>query len=103
MQELVPNETVEMIRADRITLTFVQSPFCGTCHLAKKMLSTLEALYEKDIFQEMNASLHPSLMEHFKIKSVPCLLVTREGKVIEKIYAFHSVPFMRDKISNYVE
>ncbi|UOQ46022.1 thioredoxin family protein [Halobacillus salinarum] len=87
---------------DTLALTFIHTPFCGTCHLARKMLETLEASYNKELFYELNASLHPELMQKYKIESVPCLLVTENGKPTDKVYAFHSVPFMYDKVSQFV-
>ncbi|UOR11798.1 thioredoxin family protein [Halobacillus amylolyticus] len=84
-------------------LTFIHSPFCGTCHVARKMLDTIEDLYQTELFYELNASLNPDLMQDYKIESVPCLLIMKSGYVIEKVYAFHSVPNMLDKVSEYVE
>ncbi|WP_226580268.1 thioredoxin family protein [Halobacillus litoralis] len=103
MQEFANNEASLKIESDQMSLVFVHSPFCGTCHLARKMLSTLEALFDKGIFYEMNASLHPDLMERYKIKSVPCLLVAKNGEILEKIYAFQSVPYLHERIVNYVK
>ncbi len=84
------------------SLTFIHSPFCGTCHVAQKMLDTIEAVYQKTIFNECNASLNPDLMKEYKVKSVPCLLITSNGEVEEKIYAFESVPHMYDRVSKFV-
>ncbi|MBN8235489.1 thioredoxin family protein [Halobacillus kuroshimensis] len=83
-------------------MTFIHSPFCGTCHLARKMLVTLEEMYKKPLFSEMNASLHPALMEQYRVESVPCLLITHKGEVLEKVYAFQSVPHMYEKIIPYL-
>lgn len=82
-------------------MTFIHSPFCGTCHIARKMLETLEAAKEELTLNELNASVHPTFMQHFQIESVPCLLITNGMDVEEKVYAFHSVPHMYDKISEY--
>lgn len=103
MQELEAPKLEHTFNAPRPALTFIHSPFCGTCHLAREMLQTLEAVFEKDVFIEMNAALNPSLMERLQIKSVPCLLVTKRGKVEKKIYAFHSVPYMYEQILEFVE
>lgn len=80
---------------------FIYSPFCGTCHLARKMLDTIEAMWDEPFFYEMNAALHPNIMASYQIESVPCLLITKKGRVLRKIYAFHSVPYMYQEISKY--
>lgn len=103
MEEIKATDVKELMETPHTTLTFIHSPFCATCHLARQMLTTLEAVFDKEVFKEMNASLHPGLMQEYKIKSVPCLLVMREGKIEEKIYAFHSVSYMYEKVVGFVE
>ncbi|WLR49372.1 thioredoxin family protein [Halobacillus litoralis] len=103
MQEIKTTEVKKLFNTPQRTLIFVHSPFCATCHLARQMLTTLEAVFNREVFMEMNASLHPEWMQHYKIKSVPCLLVTSGGEVEEKIYAFHSVSYMYEKVVNFVE
>lgn len=71
-------------------LLYIFTPFCGTCAVAKGMLSKIEAVHGQNIFHEMNASLHPDFMKEYKIESVPCLLIMEGQAVKEKIYAFRS-------------
>ncbi|MFQ3544787.1 thioredoxin family protein [Halobacillus rhizosphaerae] len=102
MQQLDNKEVNSQLAKEPIALTFIHSPFCGTCHLARKMLTTIELSYNKEVFYELNASLHPALMQDYQVESVPCLLVTQHGKLKEKVYAFHSVPFMYEKTADFV-
>ncbi|UOQ94271.1 thioredoxin family protein [Halobacillus shinanisalinarum] len=94
---------VKQLHEKKEALIFIHSPFCGTCHVARKMLNTIEDLYQTELFYELNASLNPGLMQDYKIESVPCLLIMESGHVIEKVYAFHSVPHMLGKVSEYVK
>ena len=34
----------------------------------------------------------------YEIESVPCLLITKDGVITDKIYAFQSVPDLLEKI-----
>jgi thiol-disulfide isomerase/thioredoxin len=97
------SEVERTLQSQDTVLSFIHSPFCGTCHLARRMLQTLEAVFEKEVFIEWNASLHPSLMKDYQIQSVPCLLVTKQGQVEKKVYAFHSVSHMYEEVVNYVK
>jgi thioredoxin 1 len=36
----------------------------------------------------------------YEVESVPCLLITDNGKLKEKIYAFKSVPHLYDRIKS---
>lgn len=80
---------------------FIHTPFCGTCHIARKMLSTLEEVWQQEIFIDVNASLHPEFMERFKVESVPCLLIIQGNEVKERIYAFQSVPYLYGILEKY--
>lgn len=88
--DILIKATEEMLYNEHYML-FIYSPFCGTCQLARTMLDKIESVHHRDIFLEMNASLHPDFMQDHKIESVPCLLVKDEGQVKEKIYVFHSI------------
>lgn len=98
----VPNN-LELIADDnnRNYLLFIHTPFCGTCNLARKMLSSLEEVWGEDMFMDVNASLHPEIMEHYRVESVPCLLVIKESECVEKIYAFQSVPYLYEIVKKY--
>jgi thioredoxin-like negative regulator of GroEL len=72
-------------------LLYIYTPFCGTCHVARTMLEKIEDVHEKTIFYEMNASLHPDFMQQYQVESVPCLLIKRGNRVLEKVYAFQSI------------
>ncbi|MRH44700.1 thioredoxin [Aquibacillus halophilus] len=80
---------------------FVHTPFCGTCQLARRMLNTIEHIWETDLFYEMNASLFPEFMMKKEIKSVPCLIIIRNGVIQESIYAFESVTNIYNRIKTY--
>jgi len=69
---------------------YIHTPFCGTCHLARKILEQIESTLNKELFFELNASLRPQFMNDMKVESVPCLLIKRDGEIKEKIYTFHS-------------
>ncbi len=78
-------------------LVYFYTPMCGTCQVASKMLRVIDELVGLEIGM-MNVNFYPQMAEKFAIESVPCLFLMKEGRVIEKIYAFHSVPFLLDKI-----
>lgn len=82
-------------------LLYIETPFCGTCYFAKQILEEIESRFNKQIFYEINASLHPDFMQEAKIESVPCLLIKEKGEIKRRIYTFHSVPFMAREVLAY--
>ncbi|WP_462411089.1 thioredoxin family protein [Neobacillus sp. Marseille-QA0830] len=83
-------------------LVYFYTPMCGTCQLAGKMLRVVEELVSMEM-GKMNLNYYPDLAEQFKIESVPCLLFVKNGKVIETIYAFHSIPYLLEKIKQNLD
>ncbi|WP_407268637.1 thioredoxin family protein [Radiobacillus sp. PE A8.2] len=84
-----------------IAFIFIHTPFCGTCKLARKMLVTVEEMWEQDIFYDLNAAMFPDKMKQFQITSVPCLLILRKGKPVDKIYAIESVTNIYNQLLVY--
>jgi thioredoxin-like negative regulator of GroEL len=79
-------------------LVYFFTPLCGTCQVASKMLQVINELVQVHIGR-LNLNFFPDLAKMFEIESVPCLLLVKEGEVIEKIYTFHSIPFLMEKIN----
>jgi thiol-disulfide isomerase/thioredoxin len=78
-------------------LIYFYTPLCGTCQVASRMLQVIEKMVDVKI-GKMNLNFFPELANKFEIESVPCLLIVKDGEVLEMIYAFHSVPFLYEKI-----
>lgn len=96
-----------MIKADKNILEeesyllYIETPFCGTCFFAKQILEEIETKFSKEIFYEINASFYPSYMQEAKVESVPCLIIKEKGEIKERIYTFHSTPFMAREVLAY--
>lgn len=83
--------TEEILNNNQDLLLYIHTPFCGTCHIARSFLEEIEKTHQQDIFNEMNASLHPEFMQEYQIESVPCLFIKQHGEIQEKVYTFHSI------------
>ena len=81
----------QVLQSEEEAFIFIYSRFCGTCHVARGFLQKIENTHREEIFYEMNASLHPTLLQSYQIESVPCLLIIKDGEVKEKIYTFYSI------------
>ncbi|MEN8701541.1 thioredoxin family protein [Bacillus infantis] len=102
LQELIIGD-LERYEKDRETwMLYLYTPMCGTCQMAGRMLSvTLEVLPGIEC-RQANLNYFPDLAGKWSVESVPCLLFFREGKLAERIYAFHSVPYLLEKIKEYL-
>jgi thioredoxin-like negative regulator of GroEL len=82
-------------------LIYFYTPLCGTCQVASRMLQVIENMVDVKI-GKVNLNFHPEMAEQFEIESVPCLILIKDGDVIDQIYAFQSVPFLYEKIKTIV-
>ncbi|MBL4966362.1 thioredoxin family protein [Bacillus halotolerans] len=96
MKELQEQE-LELI-TDDVYLLYLYTPFCGTCQLASKMLTVVEEMLPSVAFYKNNLNYSPAFAKAYQIESVPCFLLFKGGKVIERGYAFHSVSYLYELI-----
>ena len=100
MNEMNRTDLADFLEGEEIGLLYFYTPLCGTCQVASKMLQIVEELVEVKM-GKMNLNFYPDLAKNFAIESVPSLLIIRNGEVQETIYAFHSVPYLLEKIKDY--
>jgi thioredoxin 1 len=60
--------------------------WCGPCRAIAPTIDKLAQKYEKDIgFAKVNVDELPELARRFGIRSIPTLVLLREGKVVERL------------------
>ncbi|WP_223591968.1 thioredoxin family protein [Neobacillus bataviensis] len=101
MNEWNRKDLTNFLESKATGLVYFYTPMCGTCQLASKMLLVVEELIEIEM-GKMNLNFYPDLAVDFAVESVPSLLIVQNGVVMETLYAFHSVPFLLDKIRQYI-
>jgi len=82
-----------------MTLFYLYTPMCGTCQVAHKMMEVVQELVDVPIGQA-NINFIQDVTKDYQIESVPCLLITKDGAVVRKIYAFQSVPYLIETIKS---
>ncbi|WP_256217632.1 thioredoxin family protein [Paenibacillus sp. OV219] len=70
---------------------FFFTPLCGTCRIGLRMLEIAEAAGISTPVFLMNINYAPILREKWRVASVPCLVLTEEGKPVQMEYAMQSV------------
>ena len=63
------------------------------------MLDVVEKLLPEVKMGKADLNYHEEVAAKYVVESVPCLLVSKEGRPVEKIYAFRSVPHLYEKLS----
>jgi thioredoxin-like negative regulator of GroEL len=101
MKEWTREELAAFLETKASGLIYFYTPFCGTCQVSSKMLQVTEKIVTVEL-GKMNLNYFPDLAEKFAVESVPCLLFIQNGQIIESLYAFRSVPYLLEKINEYV-
>ncbi len=100
MNEWTLEEIETSIGQNNSAMVYLYTPLCGTCQLAEKMMVVTEKVLEDKLFGKININYMPKLAEQWEIESVPCLVFIKDGCVVHKIYAFHSVPYIVEPIQS---
>ncbi|MBN6187816.1 thioredoxin family protein [Aneurinibacillus sp. BA2021] len=77
---------------------YFYTPLCGTCAVAEKMLSVIEAASPGLPLYKCNINFAPELARAWQIASVPCLALITEGTHVRKLYAMRSVPDLYNEL-----
>ncbi|MFC5541846.1 MAG: thioredoxin family protein [Bacilli bacterium] len=98
MEEWTIETWKEKAKNHEVTALYLYTPFCGTCKVASKMLEVVEVLLPQIPIGKANINFLEDFAFEQQIESVPCLLITKNGKEHEKVYAFESVQNLYEKL-----
>jgi thioredoxin 1 len=94
MKEWTVEEWKSEVEKHSKTAFYLYTPMCGTCAVASKMMEVTEQLVPHLPIGKANLNFTGTLPYDLQIESVPCLVVTEDGEVKNKVYAFQSVPYL---------
>lgn len=83
-----------------LSVVLIYTTMCGTCEMAKRMLTVVSETIKDVQFYQLNGNIYSELLKPLDITSIPCFLILKNGEIIEQFYAFHSVPFLFEKITS---
>lgn len=98
MQEWNKDDINENLKGEGDFILYLYTPLCGTCQVAGKMIEVVAELFPNQKWGKCDLNYIPNLALEWEVESVPCLLIFRKSEIIEKLYAFHSVPFLYETI-----
>ncbi|MDQ6422700.1 thioredoxin family protein [Paenibacillus sp. LHD-117] len=76
------------------TAVLFTTPLCGTCKVAERMLEVAEAAGIDYPLYKTNINFSPRLRDEWRIESVPCLVLLKNGQLAQKEYAMRSVDYL---------
>src|SRR4051794_37299411 len=103
MRDWNKNELEEFLEQKRTGFIYLYTPFCGTCQVSGKMLLVAAELLPDVMIGKINLNYMRELAEKWEVESVPCLVFIDEGTIVNKMYAFQSVPYLIEKMKLILE
>lgn len=75
--------------------------WCGPCQMLKPIFEQLSNEIKDIKFCKINTQDEPMLAKQFKIRGIPCLIVFKEGKEIDRIVGLLPKDKLKEKIEAY--
>lgn len=104
MAELVITEAnfeQEVVNSDIPVLLDFWAPWCGPCKMLLPVVDEIAKEYEGKIkVGKVNTDENMSLSSKFQITSIPCLIIFKGGKPINKMVGFRPKNDIEQEINN---
>jgi len=95
------NEAIEQATGP-ILLDFYAS-WCGPCKILGPFIDELAEDYQdRALIAKVNVDQNPQLVQHFKVKSMPTLILISEGKVAERFSGLVPKPNLEELLDAYI-
>ena len=85
MKEWTSEEWETHSQNANVAAYYLYAPMCGTCQVASKMMDVVEELLPSVEIGQANFNLARNILGKQQIESVPCLLISENGQIREKI------------------
>lgn len=101
-QKITEEELTAIIKRSGVEAIYGYTPMCATCKLAESFLNIATKVIDVNV-TKIDLNYYEAFIQQYKIHSVPALLIFKDGKLQEEVYAFESVTKIVEIFKKYVD
>jgi len=77
--------------------------WCGPCKVLGPIIDELAEEYEgRALVAKVNTEVNPGLSQHFKIKSIPTMMIINNGQLVERFQGLIPKPNLEEILDEYI-
>lgn len=75
------------------------APWCGPCRIVSPVLEKLSSEYTNKLrFTKLNLDNNQEIAARYDVRGIPCIIIFKEGKEVDRIIGAYPEPQLRAKI-----
>jgi len=93
----------EIEKSDKLVIIDFWASWCGPCQMMGPVFEEISNDYEDLKFAKINTDENQALANQFRVSGIPCLIVVKNGKEVDRIVGFAPKDALKEKIDAILE
>jgi thioredoxin 1 len=95
--------STEVLGADKPVLVDFWAPWCGPCRMLSPVVEKVAGqLGDRVSFVKLNTDENPQIAGDYQVSGIPCLILFKGGKVVDRIVGFVPEQHIRQMLDKHL-